>query len=119
MKIKISNLLGFLVWGSVVLSQDHWETAIYAGDNWNYRVPIEELPSGWNILNFDDSNWLNGPGGFGYSDDDDGKDSDPLAEFGTWRRTTGAEAEEDIDSSSEDEEESARMVDLPFGLCDD
>ena len=77
MKIKISNLLGFLVWGSVVLSQDHWETAIYAGDNWNYRVPIEELPSGWNILNFDDSNWLNGPGGFGYSDDDDGTEIDP------------------------------------------
>ena len=77
MKIKISNLLVFLISGSVVLSQDHWETAIYAGDDWNYRVPIEELPSDWNILNFDDSNWLNGPGGFGYSDDDDGTEIDP------------------------------------------
>ena len=72
MKIKISYLLGVLVWGSVVLSQDDWETAIYAGDNWNYRGTIEELPFGLNILNFVDSNWLNGPGGFGYSDDDDG-----------------------------------------------
>ena len=52
-------------------------------------------------------------------DDDGGKDTNPPAEFGTWRRTTGAEAEEEIDSSSEDEEESSRMIDLPFGLFDD
>ena len=23
-------------------SQDHWETAIYANDEWSYLVPIEE-----------------------------------------------------------------------------
>ena len=52
-------------------------------------------------------------------DEDDGDDSDPLAEFGAWKRTTGAEAEEESDSASAEEDESNRMIDLPFGLFDD
>ena len=51
--------------------------------------------------------------------EDDGEDSDPLAGFGTWRRTTGAEADEESDAASVEEEESSRMIDLPFGLFDD
>ena len=52
-------------------------------------------------------------------DDDDGEDSDPLAEFGTWKRTTGAEDDEENDAASVEEEDSSRMIDLPFGLFDD
>ena len=51
--------------------------------------------------------------------DEDGEDSDPLAEFGAWRRTTGAEADEESDAASVEEEDSSRMIDLPFGLFDD
>ena len=51
--------------------------------------------------------------------DEDGEDSDPLAEFGAWRRTTGAEADEGSDAASVEEEDSSRMIDLPFGLFDD
>ncbi|SVA63319.1 uncharacterized protein METZ01_LOCUS116173, partial [marine metagenome] len=58
-------------------SQDHWETAIYADDVWSYVVPESELPSDWNTLDFDDSAWLTGPGGFGYGDDDDGTEIVP------------------------------------------
>ena len=53
-------------------SQDHWETAIYANDEWSYLVPIEEPNSNWNSINYDDSSWLVSTGGFGYGDNDDG-----------------------------------------------
>ena len=55
-----------------LFSQDHWETAIFADDNWRYILPSSELPSDWNMLIFNDSSWDQGPGGFGYSDGDDG-----------------------------------------------
>ena len=55
-----------------LFSQDHWETAIFAGDNWRYLLPNSELPADWKTLSFDDSMWDEGPGGFGYSDNDDG-----------------------------------------------
>jgi len=73
----VIKLLSFVFIVSVVLSQDHWETAVYADDDWAYLVPESELPSDWNILEFDESVWLTGPGGFGYSDDDDGTEIDP------------------------------------------
>ena len=66
------NLLASLFVVSVCLSQDHWETAVYAGDNWAYLLPESELPSDWNTIGFDDSGWSTGPGGFGYGDEDDG-----------------------------------------------
>jgi len=61
----------------VLFSQSHWETAIFAEDEWQYIVPVEELPTNWNEIIFDDSDWEDGPGGFGYSDDDDGTIIDP------------------------------------------
>ena len=54
-------------------AQNHWETAIYASDDWNYLVPVSEPSENWNMLNYNDSSWLSGPGGFGYGDGDDGK----------------------------------------------
>ena len=61
-----------LLFPNPLRSQDHWETAIFAGDNWSYIIPSTQPSSDWNTINFDDSDWLNGPGGFGYGDNDDG-----------------------------------------------
>ena len=67
----------FIIIFNIILSQDHWETAIYADDEWSYLVPIEEPQSDWNSLNFNDDAWLIGTGGFGYGDDDDGTEIEP------------------------------------------
>ena len=61
---------------SVILSQDHWETAVYADDEWAYLIPESELLSDWSTIGFDDSDWSTGPGGFGYGDEDDGTEID-------------------------------------------
>ena len=50
---------------------NHWETAINDYDTWKYVVPSTDLPSNWNTVNFDDSGWSQGNGGFGYGDNDD------------------------------------------------
>ncbi len=79
MKIRYKNyiIVSSLCLVQVSVSQDHWETAVYAGDNWSYIVPETELPTDWNSLGFDDTSWLTGPGGFGYGDDDDGTEIAP------------------------------------------
>ena len=79
MKIIYKNyiIVGSLCMMQVLLSQDHWETAVYAGDNWSYIVPETELPTDWNSLGFDDTSWLTGPGGIGYGDEDDGTEISP------------------------------------------
>ncbi len=69
---SMRNLLACICIITVIYTQDHWETAIYANDNWTYLVPESELPSDWNTLDYDDSGWLTGSGGFGYGDGDDG-----------------------------------------------
>ena len=60
-------------WGILTkaLSQTHWETAIYAEDTWHYFVGTAAPPANWKNLDFDESNWSSGQGGFGYSDGDD------------------------------------------------
>ena len=72
-RMQLAGLLiaGFL-FPNPLLSQDHWETAIFAGDNWNYIIPSTEPSFTWNTVNFDDAGWSIGPGGFGYGDNDDG-----------------------------------------------
>ena len=72
MIINTRNLLACICIITVIYSQHHWETAVYANDNWTYLVPESELPSGWNTLDYNDSDWSIGPGGFGYGDEDDG-----------------------------------------------
>ena len=54
-----------------VLSQSHWETAIYAEDTWHYFVGTTAPSANWKDLDFDENNWSSGLGGFGYSDGDD------------------------------------------------
>ena len=56
----------------ILYAQHHWETAIFADDNWRYVLPTSEMPADWNTLSFDNNIWDEGPGGFGYSDGDDG-----------------------------------------------
>ncbi len=50
---------------------DHWETVIYADEIWKYWMPDSEPDSAWKDLDFDDPDWLEGPGGFGRGDGDD------------------------------------------------
>ncbi|MGY8764597.1 MAG: CotH kinase family protein, partial [Fidelibacterota bacterium] len=61
----------------ILHGQDHWETAIFAEDDWRYIVPSFDVETGWNTIEFDVSNWDEGPGGFGYADGDDGTIIDP------------------------------------------
>ena len=68
----VQLLIAVLLQSDYILSQDHWETAIFADDNWNYIIPSQEPSSNWNTVTFDDSDWSVGPGGFGYGDNDDG-----------------------------------------------
>ena len=56
----------------VCFGQRSWETAIFAEDLWKYIVPTSSINENWNTINFDDSGWLEGIGGFGYGDNDDG-----------------------------------------------
>ena len=46
---KIIYIILFL---NILIAQDHWETAIFASDEWEYIVPNEEPLSNWNDLNF-------------------------------------------------------------------
>lgn len=78
--IKINqNLTKWLVAGVMFtlgpngLSQtvNHWETAVFSEDIWRYRVNESTLPSEWYGKEFNDSEWLQGAGGFGYEDGDD------------------------------------------------
>ncbi|MCF8369188.1 MAG: CotH kinase family protein [Bacteroidales bacterium] len=50
---------------------DHWETVIQAEDIWKYWIPDSNPDSLWNTLSFNDSSWMEGPGGFGRGDGDD------------------------------------------------
>ena len=57
---------------SFCFGQSTWETAIFADDFWKYIVPASTVNENWNNINFDDSGWMEGIGGFGYGDNDDG-----------------------------------------------
>lgn len=52
-------------------AQAHWETILFADDLWHYHIPTNDTPTDWQALNFDDSTWNIGNGGFGYGDGDD------------------------------------------------
>ncbi|NLX13353.1 MAG: hypothetical protein GXY44_06820, partial [Phycisphaerales bacterium] len=45
------------------------EIPIQPGDEWRYFKGQKEPPKAWNQLDFDDSDWLAGPSGIGYSND--------------------------------------------------
>ncbi len=49
----------------------HWYSIIDIGQNWKYLVPSSEPSSTWKSLGFFDTDWLTGPSGIGFGDDDD------------------------------------------------
>lgn len=50
---------------------NHWETAVFNSDTWRYWIGTSDPGQNWRSLSFDDSLWPEGPGGFGYGDNDD------------------------------------------------
>lgn len=50
---------------------NHWETAVFNSDTWRYWIGSSDPGQNWRSLFFDDSHWSEGPGGFGYGDNDD------------------------------------------------
>ena len=61
-----------LVWASDKdRSNASFRTLINRGDEFKYILPVSDVSSSWNNLDFNDSNWLSGNSGFGYGDGDD------------------------------------------------
>ena len=77
MKAQMLKIIFILIILTNLHGQNHWETAIFAEDDWRYIVPSFAVEIGWNTIEFDVSNWDEGPGGFGYGDGDDGTIIDP------------------------------------------
>jgi hypothetical protein len=50
---------------------DHYETAVNAGDNWKYFIPVSNLVPNWKAITFSDLSWTSAPLGIGYADGDD------------------------------------------------
>jgi len=55
--------------GGGALAAPAGELPILVGDLWCYFKGRSEPPSNWNDIGFDDSAWVEGPTGIGYSDD--------------------------------------------------
>jgi hypothetical protein len=72
-KTSVIITLIFISFWDLVQSQsiNHWETVIFNNDSWRYFVGISEPDSNWRSLSFNDEVWAQGPGGIGYSDNDD------------------------------------------------
>jgi len=51
-------------------SIDHFETAVFAEDNWQYTIPVAEILS-WKDSSFNSGAWSTGPASIGYGDGDD------------------------------------------------
>ena len=77
MKAQMLKIVFIFIILTNLHGQHHWETAIFAEDDWRYIVPSFDVETGWNTIEFDVSNWDEGPGGFGYADGDDGTIIDP------------------------------------------
>jgi hypothetical protein len=71
LSLLIIVLLLFPLHLAVSQNVNHWETAVFNNDTWRYFVGVSEPPSDWRSLTFSDLSWPQGPGGFGYGDNDD------------------------------------------------
>ncbi|MCB9224179.1 MAG: CotH kinase family protein [Crocinitomicaceae bacterium] len=68
----LTLLIVILLSGTKLFSQvDHWETAVFETDIWNYLVPSSAVDPAWNDVGFNTTGWSTGQGGFGYGDGDD------------------------------------------------
>ena len=74
-RIKIKRLLFILTALLVAVlnskGQVHWESLVLESDNFQFTIPSVEPGADWIQLNYDDSQWDTGSGGFGYGDNDD------------------------------------------------
>ncbi len=72
---RIFFLLLLSLYGLLAQAQDscinHWETVIYANDNWRYVTDSVFQDQNWKLLSYNDSIWTEGNGGLGYGDNDD------------------------------------------------
>lgn len=72
---KIIVLLAFGFCGLFAKAQDscinHWETIVYASDDWRYVIDSAVLDYDWKLVSYNDSLWSEGKGGIGYGDNDD------------------------------------------------
>lgn len=65
--------------GSVHGQFHHWEALVVPENTWRYHAIASDPGSNWNTLNYNDTNWATGAGGFGYGDNDDGTIISPVA----------------------------------------
>ncbi len=70
--ILLFYITSLLLVSQVFAQINHWEAVVNASNNWKYSIGTSEPPIDWINLAFNDSGWLEGPGGFGYGDNDDG-----------------------------------------------
>lgn len=72
MKIITAILLLLGVFSAKSFAQlDHWETVVNDNSSWYYKVPTSTTSALWISPAFDASSWTQGPGGFGFGDNDD------------------------------------------------
>lgn len=64
-------ILGCFLHFTAFAQVNHWETAIYNSDSWQYFVGNSQPPANWHTTAFNDTNWQTGKGGIGYGDGDD------------------------------------------------
>ncbi len=62
------SFIGLTAFGQTI---NHWETAVFNNDTWRYFPGTSNPGHDWKSLSFDDTLWPEGPGGFGYGDNDD------------------------------------------------
>jgi len=85
--IKHLFTLFYCLSSTLVFSQiNHWETVVYAEDDWRYFTANNEPAANWASIDFTDTNWNQGQGGIGYADGDDNTIISPV--FSLYQRHT-------------------------------
>jgi hypothetical protein len=67
----VRTLLFLLLSLNPLMGQDHWETAVFEDAAWSYFIGLSEPDANWMAPDYNDSSWLQAPGGIGYGDGDD------------------------------------------------
>lgn len=73
-------LVLYIFYNSSIIAQNrinHWESIVISENSWKYFPGTSQPENNWINLDYDDSSWAEGPGGFGYGDNDDGTIIDP------------------------------------------
>ena len=70
-KVLLFVFYFLLAYTNIFAQIDHWETVVFGSDDWRYFIGNSAPPSNWNQPDFNDQNWLIGPGPIGYGDGDD------------------------------------------------